>query len=695
MNKKNIFKIFLATTLASLTFSNAINAMKNKKNLTTTNKLLKSNTINNSRKNNKNNFFKIVKPNKNLLSKKSNSTKNIRNDNFTINEPLEEKKQKIFKKPKFTIDLNKINNILNEKNETKNLNSINIINKELKKEDLEQKIIKTLNNAENFEKNCNFNTWLSILNNDYEKFLDVIKNLLDQKGEDNASEKCALFLKYYSEDLLFLQQYILELMNTLLEKENLTLNANNLKTLIKNKEYKNINYDLNIRLKSFLAKYYKNCALINKLINKIDNLFDNINILLIPDMYTDLNEKENKEKYNEEINKIINSELNLLENRESIIELTKIFVSEFYDFYKKYLKNNLNSIITLYYKTFLRYLSECLKLEKEYGETFQSFVNLIKNSLCPINPEKLNKINEAIIYFSEVKDAYEKLESIKNIMNLSKKTNSDISNDIDKIKNREIQKIENFFDFFQTTKMQNFKTFIKKNSNKITPEIIHRMKQMNSNLDLYSKNPIVQSYSDINSIKKNTSVLENFLETNKNKFQYVKDSIIRLDLEDKYEKNVEEIERLFNNCESILKNNKLFISTLNNLDNHSGIIFTTVDKLKPRIAEWNELAEQTLIPEKIKIDEKLNNINSNKEHNTGFNGELQHQIQNLEDILKKLKQYYKDNIANTNTYIKEDYIGEEKTKKQFNEIKSKYHEYYLFFKNTKEFFENLLNKNNL
>ena len=555
-----------------------------------------------------------------------------------------------------------------------NLNSINIMNNE---NNIEKDIEKILNNVEKFKDSFGYDNSLKKLEKVNKSILSLYNSFVKiKKILPNA------IISNDTEEVISLEKYIITLISAVLLKEQISLAASSLCAIKKSSEYEKINIDLKNKIENFLKEHYKNCFDLKKYSSIIDKIFEEINLKISSVPITnrkELNNKKNKNK-TKIIKKLLENELELLENKRTLMCFVEDYVNKFSEFYDSYIASDLNYKISEEFKIFLKNLFRILDIEQTYIEYFNSLINIITENGYKLTDKEIDVLKETNDYFYKIKEIDEKKQDIINVMS------SPVFN-LSNAKEKVIYEIDLFFDSFKEKDSMIFIDSIKTLKNSLCEMDINTLKEIQElEKNDYDGDTITCDRDTLEKIRIQLTNIKNFKLKFKKPFKDIKDQIERLNLEKEYEEKIQKVEEIFNNCEKVKQYYDIHNSIVDDLKNKNKIEIEYQNQLAIAVALWNKNKE--ILKSKKENFEKI--LKDLKYCNEDF---LENEICVLDTILKDLKYFYNGKIAYSKEKVEDCY--NEKTIKDFKNVVREYHTYYEFFKNARETFfaefENLKN----
>ncbi len=555
-----------------------------------------------------------------------------------------------------------------------NLNSINIMNN---KNNIEKDIEKILNNVEKFKDSFGYDDSLKKLEKVNKSILSLYNSFAKiKKILPNA------IISNDTEEVISLEKYIITLISAVLLKEQISLAASSLYAIKKSSEYEKINIDLKNKIENFLKEHYKNCFDLKKYSSIIDKIFEEINLKISSVPITnrkELNNKKNKNK-TKIIKKLLENELELLENKRTLMCFVEDYVNKFSEFYDSYIASDLNYKISEEFKIFLKNLFRILDIEQTYIEYFNSLINIITENGYKLTDKEIDVLKETNDYFYKIKEIDEKKQDIINVIN------SPIFN-LSNAKEKVIYEIDLFFDSFKEKDSMIFIDSIKTLKNSLCEMDINTLKEIQElEKNDYDGDTITCDRDTLEKIRIQLTNIKNFKLKFKKTFKEIKDQIERLNLEKEYEEKIQKVEEIFNNCEKVKQYYDIHNSIVDDLKNKNKIEIEYQNQLAIAVTLWNKNKE-ILKSKKENFEKILKNL---KYCTKDF---LENEICVLDTILKDLKYFYNGKIAYSKEKVEDCY--NEKTIKDFKNVVREYHTYYEFFKNARETFstefENLKN----
>ncbi len=555
-----------------------------------------------------------------------------------------------------------------------NLNSINIMNN---KNNIEKDIEKILNNVEKFKDSFGYNDSLK-------KLETVNKNVLSLYNSFVKIKKILpnAIISNDTEEVISLEKYIITLISAVLLKEQISLAASSLCAIKKSSEYEKINIDLKNKIENFLKEHYKNCFDLKKYSSIIDKIFEEINLKISSVPITnrkELNNKKNKNK-TKIIKKLLENELELLENKRTLMCFVEDYVNKFSEFYDSYIASDLNYKISEEFKIFLKNLFRILDIEQTYIEYFNSLINIITENGYKLTDNEIDILQETNDYFYKIKEIDEKKQDIINVMS------SPVFN-LSNAKEKVIYEIDLFFDSFKEKDSMIFIDSIKTLKNSLCEMDINTLKEIQElEKNDYDGDTITCDRDTLEKIRIQLTNIKNFKLKFKKPFKDIKNQIERLNLEKEYEEKIKKVEEIFNNCEKVKQYYDIHNSIVDDLKNKNKIEIEYQNQLAIAVTLWNK-NKDILKSKKENFEKILKNL---KYCTKDF---LENEICVLDAILKDLKYFYNGKIAYSKEKVEDCY--NEKTIKDFKNVVREYHTYYEFFKNARETFfaefENLKN----
>ena len=546
-----------------------------------------------------------------------------------------------------------------------NLNSINIINNE---NNIEKDIEKILNNVEKFKDDFGYDNSLKKLEKVNKSILSLYNSFVKiKKILPNA------IISNDTEEVISLEKYIITLISAILLKEQISLAASSLCTIKKSSEYEKINIDLKNKIENFLKKHYKNCFDLKKYSSIIDKIFEEINLKISSVPITnrkELNNKKNKNK-TKIIKKLLENELELLENKRTLMCFVEDYVNKFSEFYDSYIASDLNYKISEEFKIFLKNLFRILDIEQTYIEYFNSLISIITENGYKLTDNEIDILQETNDYFYKIKEIDEKKQDIINVMS------SPVFN-LSNAKEKVIYEIDLFFDSFKEKDSMIFIDSIKTLKNSLCEMDINTLKEIQElEKNDYDGDTITCDRDTLEKIRIQLTNIKNFKLKFKKPFKEIKDQIERLNLEKEYKEKIQKVEEIFNNCEKVKQYYDIHNSIVDDLKNKNKIEIEYQNQLAIAVTLWNK-NKDILKSKKENFEKILKNL---KYCNEDF---LENEISVLDAILKDLKYFYNGKIAYSKEKVEDCY--NEKTIKDFKNVVREYHTYYEFFKNARETF---------
>ncbi len=696
--KKILFIVISISLLKTTAFAtkenpNKINVTKEEKEKIIKNHENKKDDIINK---NKDKNFNISKTNNNIIFPVKEEEKLIDISEKLNNNKIEDSKVK------FNLDENE--------KEKENLNKINVINDENKVEELEIKIKKILNNFEEFKKINSFEEAIEILNSRKEFAQTTLNNFLFYKSEQNP-----FMINWNNLCLTALEENAISILFSILTKDEISVIAETLNKLKKEKEYEKVDKSLKDGVNNLLKECYKFIVALNSITSKFDKIFEDIPYEIVTITFKNdddiikqmqyKNKKISKElKKQIALNKLFKDEIDFLNKKQPTVDVLEKHI-EFFDYISgKLIEENFNYKITENVYRHLTYLDKIIDIEVATGDYFKYLIELLKkNNSLKCNAKEIEILNRIGSFFSKTKEIKDRTKTIKkffeDLISNAKNSNNPEENPIISSRDKMIESIDKYFESFEMNKIKNI---IEKNKALKNLDIY---KNMFSEISNYKGETIHESQQYKLEIEEYLKKFRDFKKEFYNPYINLKQKLIYLDLEKEYKQKLDKVEKILRDSDLLENLYSSYIEMMDKLIDNSKMKLKYCNFLEVPIERWESL-EPMFKKNKEKIEDFIASLEKNKEKNEkiisslkkdknnydyvyNLAANIEEKILMIEYHLTDLKTFYGAHIENSKIIENEE--DNDSLINQFKNIKRKYQEeYYEYFKKSKDVLKSFL-----